>query len=529
MQTLSFYTTGEAFTELLNTFFDEGRFKAVYDILVDSGLSQECIKMFFMGNCKFEGDTRKSGTLNFIFSDEIDEQSSSKRLYWAIINCINGEEIDEVLTKSEFFKNKNLTYLDKVISRKQVISMIYKNVLEEKGFEINPDAENENVYRNGAILRNGTYITCGYTEHSYLYPILRRLGLANSNDWTDDDITIHVSGGTVGGDCMNTLQRSYDGKRVGNCTDEQIATLIKYRKSITNIYGERNSLMESIREFVNAVENYGGKYNNLLFLSKYYPTVNLPKFSKKYINGIKKQCIRTSPKYSLPGLLESKFHINKNSVSEIEETFGCENHLEKYKDVREGNELHYFYQEFLEGKNGVCSIINKKFQYAVSSKQHEIVQGKISLEKLDDNEFEELESICKYIYDDIDEDLQFEFVISNCKVYIVQMRRLENSFERTILFGKPENVIAEGITFSKGRVVCKPDDILIIDSDCKPELLLNKKALVVKSHVQFSHILALSQSLKIPSLFNTGEIDLSKYDEVEFRADNETGYIRLPL
>jgi hypothetical protein len=46
--------------------------------------------------------------------------------------------------------------------------------------------------------------------------------------------------------------------------------------------------------------------------------------------------------------------------------------------------------------------------------------------------------------------------------------------------------------------------------DCSSEMLISKKALIVENHTNFSHILALSKALNIPSIYRTGKIILGK-------------------
>jgi hypothetical protein len=82
-----------------------------------------------------------------------------------------------------------------------------------------------------------------------------------------------------------------------------------------------------------------------------------------------------------------------------------------------------------------------------------------------------------------------------------------------------------GKTFSKGRGTINVKDILVIDSDGESELLLGKKALIVKEDVEFSHILALSKALRIPSIYGTGDVDLPSEGDVDFIAYNKTGWI----
>jgi hypothetical protein len=47
-----------------------------------------------------------------------------------------------------------------------------------------------------------------------------------------------------------------------------------------------------------------------------------------------------------------------------------------------------------------------------------------------------------------------------------------------------------------------------VEQDCSSEMLISKKALIVENHTNFSHILALSKALNIPSIYRTGKIIL---------------------
>jgi hypothetical protein len=111
-------------------------------------------------------------------------------------------------------------------------------------------------------------------------------------------------------------------------------------------------------------------------------------------------------------------------------------------------------------------------------------------------------------------------------VYVVQLRLLENNHSRFDTDpNNLTNIVGVGQTFSKGNEVVKIEDILIVDADADSEALLGKKALIVKENVEFSHILALSKSLRIPSVFNIETLVLDGVKEVRFIAEGITAYI----
>jgi hypothetical protein len=253
-------------------------------------------------------------------------------------------------------------------------------------------------------------------------------------------------------------------------------------------------------------------------LKKYYKDINLPKFSKEPIEGVK-NCLRTSPKYSLPGLLESIFDIKEDSLNEIQRTF------DKHKDVISGNELHAFYQEYIEGYNGVFHYDNDGFRYDVSINQGDIVKGKKGNANVSETAIRKLEAFGKDLFADFERPIQVEFVIHSDDFTVVQLRLLQNNAERTVRVSRPEECYVIGKTFSKGTIEVDVNNILILQSDGDSKLLLGKEALIIKDDVEFSHILALSKALKIPSIFATGEFQLPSEGKVKFYAYNEEAWI----
>jgi hypothetical protein len=550
LQTVSFYTEGEGFTNLVHSFIKEGQFKKVYNILTDSNpLPDEVVRGFFKLSLGFKGDTRK-GDLSIVnvpqpttystdlfyavrMALEMDMDATEKRIEWT--NDYNEEcscsyyqeenyRYGQVLHLSSYKreeKYENYQTLLKFIPFEELIDIIFDKCVVAGKWELATHEPLDGVsYSDGIILENGKFILCGYQQHNDLYPFTARLGLSEGQ-WTECRRTLHVSGGTISGHVAYELRKGW--KDDGDATEEQKKTLFRYRRQINGVYGgiQSDSISEILRGNIEDNEDFGGKYNNLTYLKTYYPQINLPKFHKEPLIDTK-QCIRTSPKLSLAGLLTSKFDITKESVKEIEADF------EKFKDVRTNNELHYFYQEFLEGANGVCHYWKKEehFTYSVSENQGDIVQGKDGNANLSLRSKNVLLNIAKELATDLKENVQLEFVIHNKKVYIVQLRLLQNN--HTQFDTDPtnlENIVGVGQTFSKGNITVAVEDILIVDSDTDSEALLGKKALIVKDDVEFSHVLALSKSLRIPSIFNIETLVLDGVKEVKFIAEGITAYI----
>jgi len=525
-----FYTVGDGFTSLLRNLIREGEFSRVYDVLSDGGLPENVIKEFFLFNLKLEGDTRVKPDLWL----EADEQPKDygQMLYYAVKMAEKhnndkereydylDEDINVFRLQKKRKESKDIDVLFNIFTPEELAEIIFDYALQVSGWKIGDVNDNKEDLRNGVILRDGKYITCGYQEHIDLYPFLVGLYKVDSSNWSDDTWGVHVSSGSISGNVVYSLGSDF---RKCLATDQQIDTLFKFKKSIHGVYGgyKTTPITETIRRHIGIITNHGGKFNNLTFLQRFYPEINLPKFSKEpLMEG--KQCIRTSPKYSLAGLLNSKFDINENSINEIKADW------EKYKNVRERNELFYFYQEYLEGDNGVCHYWKeeKNFTYSISKNRGDIVQGVKSNDTISSKHKQALVDISEKLSTDLGESVQLEFVINNNKVYIVQLRLLENNHERfetdpTRLTG----IIGVGQTFSRGRETVNVADILIVDSDADSDALLGKKALIVRENTEFSHILALSKALKIPSMFAMESLNLEGVNEVEFIAEGLTSYI----
>lgn len=529
-QTLNFYTVGEDFTRLLRDFIREGRVNTVYEILVDGGFPKNLIKDFFEGKYKFTGTTQFGDDLSVVednsgyFKDGLEQCLKSLLFEFEL-------ELNDIPRLLSFTDHRKIYALSKIFNLNELKKRFGTNslnsftieLIKNKGFGVHLFDELEKVEKffDGVILPTGDLITCGYQEHNVLYPFLQELGLIVSNDWTDCDETIHISSSQISGSLAYHLESPYKEYLDEKLTEKHLLAVFRLRKSLSSAYGSNDKVTKLLLDYTGHQEKYGGKWNNLTFLNKYYNSnlFKLPKFSKERIEGVK-NCLRTSPKYSLPGLLESKFNLNENSVKELEETF------KKFKDVVKENELHYFYQEYIEGPNGVFHYDRDGFRFNVSENRGDVVQGKSGNYFISQTALRKLEKIGEILYNDLDKSIQVEFVLKDDDVYIVQLRLLKNNAERTVIVRPPLETFTLGKTFSRGVLdSVNVDDILILDSDGDSEQLLGKKALVVKNDVEFSHILALSKALKIPSIFATGDFKLPDTGEVKFYAYGPEAWI----
>ena len=536
---LHFYTTGEAFTELLEGYYRSGLFD-LFDQLLGDNLNEDQKKLAFRLRIKLTGSTQNDGDLSCHFLEE-DPEDFAEKLYFAVktsIKDILNEDLLELEWISEREEGKNIKVLLKYISADEICYICRNQILKERGYEITefPSVEEDRTI-NGVITKDGSFIECGYQDHINLFPILYRAGLSDTGDWTDSREVIHISSSQLGGYVIHNFEDRFS--REGYyITPEQVQTLWRLKKWVSETrssFGD-NNICSLIRKYVVDQENLGGKYGNLKFLERFYPDIKLPRFSTNLddFRDHEKVFIRTSPKHSLPGLLNSRvINTSEENYTKVKEEII--NEFDQFKDVKENNEIHWFIQELLEGGNGVCHIrkepncrdLKYTFRYQLSENQGDVVNGKITTHQLTYPQEEELKRIALEIFNDLDQSIQLEFVVHEGDIYIVQLRILENEFDVALGSHRPSDILYEGLTFSKGSGTLSVEDILIVSEDALPEDLLNKKALIVENNSEFSHILALAKTLRIPAIYGTGPIDFGDNKKVNFNATCKEGFIYL--
>ena len=423
-----------------------------------------------------------------------------------------------------------------IIAFDVIIDQKYR-IFDFKDKSVTAQFRDRNHGINGVLLPTGHFVECGYMEHNSLFPLLSSLNIASSGDWTDDDNCIHVSSSQLNGTIAHCIEDNYHDKEV--VSEDQLTALFNARDILDTYDGRSTTLAKCLLGQISRVCKGGGKYNNLKFLQKYYPTITLPKFSNKVLDLEYPMFIRTSPKDSIPGLLNSALANNISEMNDIlEKTFKSFDQVKHVKSDKDQymfgkqycNELHLMYQEFIEGANGVCNINHDRlFTYQLSTNQGDIVNGKVPNTELLLEYVTELHSIADRLYQDFQHEIQLEFVVNDDGLYIVQMR-LFDSYDSTLGDNKaPEQALITGKSFSKYYEQVDVEDILIVDQDAHSSELISKKGLIVINDTQFSHILALSKVLKIPSIYHTDVVEikqlLSDHKKVIFNTCNKQGWI----
>jgi hypothetical protein len=434
----------------------------------------------------------------------------------------------------------------------------YQEDLNRKGLRCYDISQINEFCTDGIILPDGIFVFCGYMGHQKLFDTMNKLGIAvRHNYWTDNIDCIIISSGSLHGN-VTFKMREPDFKAALDPTDSQLNTLYAMREILHGTYEDRTTVMKLLLDYEQRNAKHNGlKYCNLQFLKKYYTDIDTPDIEKHWTHFkpyLRKLIIRTSPIESIAGVLTSKVvDFNREYDNEYDRPleYGCEIELNTKQIYREFEEylkeydpqeyiklsndksslkyysrLPIFYQRYIYGMNGVCGYSQDNgFNYSLSDNRGDVVNGKVGNLELSPNIQSELETITRRLHNDLGErEIQLEFVIDGSTITILQLRVFEKQYlgDDTPL----ENTFVTGKTFTKRhKIILDVNDILIVDDDCDSKQLFNKKALIVKNNQQFSHILALSRTLNIPSIYNVEHINLPKTGMVEFNTTNKIGWV----
>lgn len=383
---------------------------------------------------------------------------------------------------------------------------------------------------SGILTAGGELYTCCYMGHDDLCKKLWKQGLVSHSDWLKCDEIIHISNGQANGSLAFKIVYCGDTEVVPDVSEKQADMLKRMPKM--GFYGREKKMGEVMLKFHIMKVGRGGKYGTLDFIKNLWANIPIPKLD---VPGT----VRSSPAKSLPGVLFSK----KGTLGEVGEE------MRKLWDslpveLTERNELHYFEQEFLLGVNGVCHLRNGKFTYQIGDNQGDVVRGRGSKQRLPALTIRFLKEIAKIFGAYFEKSVQIEFVLEEGKdcPTVVQLRLLDNEhFDHIVQVVTPEDALLTGTSFCSyveyGRwrntqKVTKAE-VLIVDHDCSdPALIIDKKLLIVRKGVEFSHILALSKALKIPSFYNISNKSFSFdqfSDEQLFEFDTTTDKAYLTL
>lgn len=534
MGNLSFWTTGEEMTETILNLVKGGSFYKAIEILKEGGADNSTVLDFMMGKKHLVGDTRKEGLSIEDCEPITDSLNDPLFLGWCTF-CKSFEDVkgrtrpfdiynfDYILKFSE--DSKHLKSLLSIISLEFIKAKYALEILKVENFSVYKITEPTPTQkiRDGVILEDGTFVEVAYQYHRELYPILSKLGLSDNefeDDWASDETKcIRISDFRVSGMVASSIERKMYREIYKDVTptDLQLRALSKWKFHFNKLFNDPDgTVMNAIRKYTIEKENKGAKWGNLIYLSKYtdlkIPTISFDKMDDEYV-------LRTSPKKSMAGVLESMFGVTKENHSEKVNDINII--WEKYKDLVKGNELHIFSQSYLKGLNGVCNFKGGNvFDYSVSSNIGDVVKGVKNNNTISREHYMYLKEVCRNLHKDLGQQIQLEFVIADDGVYIVQLRTIDVSINEDINI--PEGAL-EGFSFTSGKGEFDLEDTLIVEDHCESKDLIGKKCLIVRDKVDFSHVLVLSQTLKIPSIYGVGNVVIP--DKFEIDTMNRKGYI----
>lgn len=527
-KTLHLHTTGEYLEQMTNDFFASGNFKNAIALLLSGDIGEIGVTKYITGRLKFTGSTKDPKGVQL---EDVDSNEEVKKAVAIGVYTLYKEIKDRIYYYRPIIKEfvpELFEYVDDKLFKEYLASY----VLDTLGWTVNPYGEYTST-NSGVMLQDGRIIEVNYMGHSDLYQDLYLVGLSKVTDWIDDNENIHISSGELNGTVYHQLRGIYDRQHLP--TTEQLRALFLLQDKFNRGMEIGTKILEYYQELH---EEKGQKHANLLYVKEFFSNIKTPKIygDQPNFNRVGTLFLRTSPHESLPGILTSTVVSSQEeadkAIQEQQKKFEQYKYLTDFTTfdgkVVNHNKLKFFYQQLLEGKNGVAHIDSTGVSYSLSKNQGDVVLGKKGDSTLDSDEYNKLVSdILNPLYNTIQKPLQVEFVVTaQHEIYVVQLRVLKNNPEKTIILTEPDTVLIKGKTFSKGTLdEVSIQDILVVEEDALSEELVGKKALVVEADVAFSHILALSKMLNIPSIYGTGKVDFQGKDKVKFVAYNQNAWI----
>ncbi|BAV39209.1 hypothetical protein BPT24_084 [Tenacibaculum phage pT24] len=547
MASLSFYALGEDLTRQIQDNISSGEFHIALEIILSGGLdiNDEKHMVYILGFFRkafiLAGDTRTEEGIYITPQHDISElETANEMLYtgWrTLLSRLNRDyrvsyetyQIEYVLDND--FDDRDVTALKKVFKAETLGTIFRDSIFIDNNFGVY-SMDNVNEYpltqeqklRNGVITQCGLFIECGFEGHVDLYPLLHATGLSSTDSWFDSNErkVLHISSGQVKCNYLgNVLERNWMmDKKKHKPTEEQLKMLYHMRNHFNEFYACGRTTSKALLDYVIEEEKCGAKFGSLAFLSR-FKDVSIPEYSKTPLDG--KYALRTSPNKSMGGILTSYFGISTEKCEETIKTM--ESEYEKYKDLRPQNEFHYFYQREVEGYIGVANVYDGKFDIAISDKRDDIVGGKVSEIKVSKLVSDYIERLIMELSKDFESDVQIEFCFDGFNIHILQLRVTSTQSIKDVKV--PSDAIL-GTSHCRGSNMAIPEKVLVIDSECESKELIDKEILIVRENVVFSHILALSKSLNIPSIYGVGkDFDLEGVELVKINTLGKQGFVEL--
>ncbi len=367
---------------------------------------------------------------------------------------------------------------------------------------------------HGVVLENGDVIEVDYMGHNFLFEELKKVGWSDSRDWVCSKKILKFTHKQVNGNVAMEVRYFSD---YGDVNDIQLLKNEGQLKSTFNLgldmYGDRNCFNWYVyNAFVASCDN-GGKYGGLRFLEYFFPEINIPKYSNEYFYGC--GILRTSPFKSMPGVLDSLLVDGNNWQSKIVE---IQNKFDSVKEKFPNNKLGYFFQELVDGKNGVCGITGNVFSAQYASRGQ--IVGGAKGEQLPSTIHNKIEQLVTDIHNKMKCDIQLEFVVDkDNKVWIVQFRVFKN---KDLYYNLDKLNYKPFCGEMKGKVTVGVDCLYIPSGEAEkinPIEALDKSLVIVTDDIEFCHLLCFCKVNNIPAIYAYNE-PLQNGDVVYFDYSN---------
>lgn len=423
---------------------------------------------------------------------------------------ISDKKLIDMITGSAY----DSYYFDRFITLFDSLEQCQKYLYERIGKQLLEESQiGKENFRSGVIL-NGEFLKCNSQSHRTFIPFLYRIGLVNYIDETSDEIdanylkvssnqmcsaNAYVLSNTESYPSEHMLSSYYN--RL-NLNELDIRYLFNHPE--ISIYSHEEQVSMCLFYYLKMkYERLGSKYQSIKVM-EYLKTLlglhyEIPYISSEYFPL---SFLRSSPATSRPGLYSSiRTTHYAAALSHIQEQ-------EQYKEEKDkDNELHWFYQKYIPGSNGVCTVIGGEVYYDISENQGDLVnnyQFSSLKEKYSSLIEQQIAEIRRYL----NFDFQIEFVISNGVFYLVQFRVLEdtiryNEYSKDYVNALKAKTFCSGNYMQKGIGKVNKKDILVVNDgeEVSDDVVKNAKLVIFNSEKVFAHCLALSHSYYIPSCF----------------------------
>jgi hypothetical protein len=516
METVTFNITGAFIQQQVMEFITEGNFEALEKLISSFGMDYEdVIPKLLDGEFLFTGSSREDN-LNMELNHapiEIFGTIIKDCLYMIGLEKLNDAD---VLRNIPFYIKCD--YAKKYITKERLKELLLKYPDLMKGYDVEAMSYHTvlSCYStrgkfSAIIDKNGLIYPCDYEEHNKIVPLLSFIGVIDGYVDGDGGFISKVYG-----------EHAYisNNRIMNNIKDMNPSIYRTLLGMCDNVFFDKygNDIFPRVLSALSLSYNNGNKYGMLQILKSY--GYNTPKIYDNIneISDTTNLIVRSSPKKSMAGLLNS-YNTTKSELEQVIKKMGHDFN-ELCKDNT--NSFHYFIQERLEGRNGVATVStyfplknyktpNYDINISISDNQGDVVNGVDG--NVTSTEYNNIEDLCKKLLKQFDHQFSFqiEFVIKDDgDIVILQYRILPKTFiedSKDVL----DNCVHLGKIFKMYQKTFDKTETILVDnvSTLTREDLDGIKLIITAQKSNNAHILSYAISNEISVIYNA---DLSVID-----------------